>query len=143
MPHADHPVDGWDGIKPQRRSLSLDRSHQAGVAAGRRGVDASHALGREARHIVRSAGLRTGAAEAFATEGLAFDYRADLVAVDVKIADAGMLLNIIADGVDPALEAQGQSVARGVDVLDDLVEPVAGKTDYMQDRTKILMIQLA
>src|SRR4051812_18605841 len=123
--------------------LSLDGRHQAGVSAGGRGVDAGHALDREARDIVRPARLGPGTAQALAAERLALDYRADLVAVDVEIADAGMLLDIIADGIDAALQAQGEAVAGGVDRLDNLVEPVSGKADHVQNRTEILTIQLA
>ena len=54
--------------------------------------------------------------QALAAERLAFDHGADLVAVDVEIADAGMLLDIVADGVDAALQAEGQAVAGRVDL---------------------------
>src|SRR5690242_8845179 len=94
---------------------ALERRHQARVAAGSRRVDARHPLGREARDVMRAAGLRAGAAEALTAERLAFDHRADLVAVDVEIADASMLLDIVAHRVDPALQPKRQSVARSVD----------------------------
>ena len=71
-------------------SSAFDRGHQRGVAAGRGGVDAGHPLGREARDIMRAAGLGPGAGQSLAAERLAFDHRADLVAVDVEIADPGM-----------------------------------------------------
>ena len=122
---------------------AFERGHQAGVAAGRGGVDAGHPLGREARDIMRAAGLGPGAAQALAAERLAFDHRADLVAVDVEIADPGMLLDIVADGVDPALQAERQAVAGRIDLLDDLVEAVAGEADDMKNRAEILAFQLA
>ena len=71
--------------------LSFQRGHQARVAARGGGVDAGHPLGREARDIMRTAGFGPGAAQALAAERLAFDHRADLVAVDVEIADPGVL----------------------------------------------------
>ncbi len=91
---------------------------------------------------MRAAGLGPGAAEAFAAEGLAFDHRADLVAVDIEIADPRMLLDIVADGVDPALQAEGQAVAGRIDLIDNLIEAVARKTDDVKDRPEILAIQL-
>ena len=90
-----------------------------------------------------TAGLRTGAAEALATERLAFDNRADLIAIDVEIADARMLLDIVANRVDAALQAERQSIAGGIDRLDDLVELVASKADNVKDRPEILAILLA
>ena len=98
------------------RPSTVDRRHQRGIAARGRRVDAGHALGREARDIMRAAGLGPGAAQALAAERLAFDHRADLVAVDVEIADPGMLLDIVADGVDAALQAERQAVAGRVDL---------------------------
>src|SRR4051812_791219 len=71
---------------------AVDGGHQARVATGCGRVDASHALSREARDIMRSAGLGTSAAEPLPAERLAFDDRTDLIAVDVEIADPGMLL---------------------------------------------------
>ena len=106
------------------RVSSFERRHQAGVAARRRGVDAGDALGGEARDIMRAAGLGAGAAEALAAERLAFDHGADLVAVDVEIADPGMFLDIIADRVDSALQAEGQAITGRIDVLDDLLDAV-------------------
>src|SRR5947209_6453789 len=69
-------------------NLAFQRGHQAGVAAGRGGVDAGHALGREAGDVVGTAGLGPGPGQSLAAERLAFHHRADLVAVDVEIADA-------------------------------------------------------
>src|SRR6185312_11871882 len=109
---------------------------------GRR-VDAGHPFDREPRDVMRPAGFRTGAAEPLAAERLAFDNRADLVAVDVEIADAGMLLDIVAHRVDSALEPEREPVPRRVDRLDDLVELVRRKTDDMEDRAEILPIQFA
>ena len=46
---------------------------------------------------MRAAGLGTGSGKALAAERLAFDHRANLVAVDVEIADPGVFLDIIAN----------------------------------------------
>src|ERR1700754_2227391 len=61
--------------------LLADRQ-QRRIAAGRRGVDRERALTGEAKQVVRAAGLRAGAGEAFAAERLHADHRTDLVAVD-------------------------------------------------------------
>ena len=55
------------------------------------GVDADRALGREARQIVRAAGLGAGARQALAAERLHADHGADDVAVDVDVAGARAL----------------------------------------------------
>src|SRR5690606_29315126 len=95
---------------------------QARVAAGRGGVDADHALGREARDVVRAARLGAGAGHALTAERLAFDHRADLVAVDVEVADPRAGLDEAAGRLDPAVEAEREAVAGGVDVLDHPAE---------------------
>ena len=77
-------VSGWD-------RLSVDRGHEAGISACRCRVDAGHPLGRESRDIMRTAGLRSGAAQAFSAKWLAFDHRADLVAIDVEVPDPHMM----------------------------------------------------
>src|SRR5690348_6854379 len=91
---------------------------------------------------MRSASLRARAAEAFAAEWLAFDHCADLVAVDVEIADAGMLFDIIADRVDAALQAKSQPEPCRVDRVHNLVELIRGKTGDVEDGTEILAVQL-
>src|SRR6476469_9878092 len=53
-----------------------------------------------------------------------------------------MRLDIIADSVDAALEAKRQSVASGIDRIHDLLQPVTGKSDDVQDRAEILSIQI-
>src|SRR5438270_2496244 len=121
---------------------AFERRHQAGVPASGRGVDAGDAFGREAGDIVRAAGLGAGSAQPLAAEWLAFDHGADLVAIDVEIADARVLLDIIAHRVDAALEAKRQPVARRVDILDNPRELIRGEADHVEDRTEILTIQL-
>src|SRR5262249_560468 len=102
-------------------TLALQRRHQARIATGRGGVDAGHPLGREARDIMRPARLGPGTAEPLASERLAFDHCADLVAVHIEVPDPRMLLDIVADGVDAALHPEGQAVAGRIDVFDHLV----------------------
>src|SRR5947208_2919035 len=121
----------------------FDRSHEACIAARSGRVDASDPLGGEAGDIVWAARLRTGTAEALAAERLAFDHGPDLVAVHIEVSDPGVLLHIVADGVDAALEAQRQAITGRVDRLDHLVELVTREADDVKDRAKILAIQLA
>ena len=54
-----------------------------------------------------------------------------------------MLLDVVADSVDAALQPQRQPVAGRVDLLDDLFDSVGGEADDVQDRAEILPIQLA
>src|SRR5262245_61283729 len=81
-------------------SASIPQRQQRRIAAGRRRVDGDRLLGGEARQVVRAAGLGTGARQVLATEGLHADHRADLVAVDVAVADLdarGDLLDRLVD----------------------------------------------
>ena len=129
-------VSAWD------RS-AFEPRHQTGVAARGGGVDAGHALGREARDVVGTAGLGSRPAQPLAAERLALDHRADLIAVDVKIADPGMFLDIVAHRVDPALQPESEAIAGCVDLIDDLAQAIPGKADDVKDRTKVLAFQLA
>src|SRR3546814_11074701 len=85
-------------------------------------VDGDDLLGGEARQVVRAAGLGAGARQALAAEGLYPDHRADLVAVDVDVADPGARGDVLDGLVDARVDAQGQAVAGGVDGLDYLVQ---------------------
>src|SRR5678815_3497610 len=91
-------------------SLAFQRGHQAGVAARRGRVDAGDALGGETGDVMWSAGFGAGPRQALAAKWLALDNRPDLVAVDVEIADPCVLLDKVADGIDPALQAQGEAI---------------------------------
>src|SRR5574343_900118 len=77
---------GGQGAR-QGRLLGFVHRHQAGVAAGRRGVDRDRAFAGEAQQVVRAAGLGAGPGEAFAAEGLDPDYGTNDVAIDVGVAD--------------------------------------------------------
>src|SRR6185437_15172646 len=98
-------------------SLFADRQ-QRRVATRRRGVDGERALAGEAQQVVRAAGLGAGAGEGFATERLRADHRADLVAVDVAVADAGVAADVFHGVVDAAVHAERQAVAGGVDLFE-------------------------
>src|SRR5215208_5979037 len=108
-------VSAWDSSAFQSR-------HQGSVAARCSGVDAGDPLCREARDIVRAAGFGACAAETLPAKWLAFDHGADLVAVDIEVSDPRMLLDIVADGVDPALQAKSEPVPGRVDVIDDFAQ---------------------
>src|SRR6185312_3635150 len=95
---------------PESRFLLADRQ-QRRVAAGRGGVDGERALAGEAQQVVRAAGLGAGAGKALAAERLHADHRADLVAVDVAVADAGVAADVFHGVVDAAVHAQREAVA--------------------------------
>jgi hypothetical protein len=52
-----------------------------------------------------------------------------------------MLLDIIANGIDPALKPDREAIAGGIDGLDNLTELVAGESDNMKNWAEILAIQ--
>ena len=63
------------------------RGEQRGIAARGGGIGRAHPLQRKALEVIRPAGLWPGAGEALAAEGLDADHGADLIAVDIEIAD--------------------------------------------------------
>src|SRR5690606_16531909 len=81
---------------------SIAQGQQRCIAAGRGGVDRDRAFGSEAQQVVGSAGLGSGTGEVLAAEGLHPDDRADLVAVDVTVADPGAFDDVIDGVVDAA-----------------------------------------
>ena len=60
-----------------------------------------------------------------------------------SIADSRVSLDVIANGIDAALQPERQAVTRRVDCLDDLVQFIACKADDVEDGAEILLIQLA
>src|SRR3546814_13975569 len=62
--------------------------------------------------------LGAGAGEPLSAEGLHAHHRADLVAVDVDVADLGARGDVVDGLVDARVDAQGQAVAGGVDGVD-------------------------
>jgi len=74
---------------------------------------------------MRPAGLRAGAGEALATEGLHAYDGADHAAVDVDVADARGAHDVIDEALDAAMDAEGEAVAGVAQPLQDLVEVLA------------------
>src|SRR5690554_3770591 len=120
----------------------LSPSQQARVAAGSGGVDRRHPLRGEADHVVRTAGLGAGAGEALAAERLAADHRADLVAVDVEVADTGSAFDQPASGVDAAVEPEREAEAGAIDVLDHALEAAGGEARDVQHRAEVLPLEV-
>ena len=79
--------------------------------------------------------------KALAAERLDADDRADLIAVDIEIADAGMLCDVVGDGLEAAVEAERQAIAAVVDGGDDLVEVALLEADDVQDRAEDFALQ--
>src|SRR3546814_17062102 len=67
-------------------------------------VCSSDLLGGEARQVVRAAGLGAGAGEPLSAEGLHAHHRADLVAVDVDVADLGARCDVLDGFVDARVD---------------------------------------
>ena len=82
-------------------------------------------LGDQARKIERAARLRPGARQPRAAERLHADRRADDVAVDVDVAGLDAFDHARDRLVDARVEAEGEAVAGGVDVVDQFVERLA------------------
>src|SRR5688572_8922588 len=98
------------GAKGSGASSALRRSvaegQQRRVATGRRRVHRDRLLGGEARQVVRAAGLRTGAGHVLPTERLHADHCADLVAVDVAVADLDARSDLLDRFVDARMHAE-------------------------------------
>src|SRR5262249_24535117 len=117
-------------------TLHIALGEQRSVASGGRGVDRQRALDREAKEIMRPAGLGPGPRPALAAEGLHADDRADHIAIYVHVADARPRDDLAHGLVDATVDPQRQAVAGGVDAVDDLVDRGCGIADHMQHRAE-------
>src|SRR5690606_33329333 len=97
----------------------LAQRQQRGVATGGGGIDGDRLLGSEPRQVVRPASLRTGTRKALAAKRLHADHRADLVAVDVAVADLDPRGDLLYRLVDARVHAERQPVTGRVDRVDD------------------------
>src|SRR5216684_7771420 len=100
----------------------LRAREQFGDAAYRRGIHGEGPLGRESGQVMRTAGLRAGAREALAAEGLHSNYGADHAAVDVDVADARGAHHLIDEALDAAVDAEGEAVAGDTDPVENLFQ---------------------
>src|SRR2546430_16099746 len=108
----------------------LRAREQFGDPAHRRGVHGESPLGREPGQVMRPAGLRAGAGEALAAEGLHSNYGADHAAVDVDVADARGAHHLVDEALDAAVAAKGGAVAGVADPLQHLPQiPSSVKAD--------------
>src|SRR5216684_6179487 len=114
----------------------LRAREQFGDAAYRRGIHGEGPLGRESGQVMRTAGLRAGAREALAAEGLHSNYGADHAAVDVDIADARGAHHFVDEAVDAAVDAERQAVAGVAQPLQHFPQIVSLKKTHMQDRAE-------
>src|SRR5690606_35942703 len=87
----------------------------------------------EAADIERAASLGTRAGKAAPAEGLHADDRADDVAVDVDVADLDAARDMRDRLVEARVQAEGEAVTRGVDIIDQPVEIGAAEADDVQD----------
>src|SRR5690348_17575794 len=94
---------------------SILQRQQTRIAACGRGVDGEGAFDREAQQIMRTAGLGAGAGQVLAAEWLHADHRADLIAVDVEVANLRAAADVFDGFVDAAVDAECQAKTRGVD----------------------------
>src|SRR5574337_1995952 len=85
---------------------SIFQRQQRCIAARGGGVDGEGAFGGEAQEVMRAAGLGSGAGQVLAAERLHADHRADLVAVDVEVADLGAAPDVLDGFVDAAVHAE-------------------------------------
>ena len=91
---------------------------------------------------MRAARLRPGARQPLAAKGLRADNSADLVAVDVNIADFGARRNALHTLIDAAVNTQRQAIAARIDGFDDLIELVRRVAHQMQHRAENFLFQL-
>ena len=92
---------------------------------------------------MRAASLRAGPRQPFPAEWLAFDHRANLVAIDVEIADPRMAFDIDARRVDAALEPQRKAISAGIDRRDDAIELARFPPNNVQNGAEMLAVEPA
>src|SRR5260370_26668315 len=88
--------------------------------------------------VARPASLRPGAAQPLPAKWLRPDDCADNVAIDVAIADAEPAEDMAHRLVDSAMDAEGQRIAGGGDLVDYRIEPIGPPAHHMQDRPEHL-----
>src|SRR3546814_15698421 len=91
---------------------------------------------------MRAAGLWPGPRQAAPAEGLRADDGADLVAVDIDVADLRARRDMRRDAVDARVDAERQPIARGVDRVDQRVEFAALPHRDVQDGAENLPLQI-
>ena len=126
------------GRQGRQAALCLGLCHR-GAARLCRGACGLYGI---ARQIVRPARLRPGARKPLAAEGLAAHHGADLVAVDIDIADMQRLDDALHPVVDPGMQAEGQAIAGGIDRRDHRVDLRGLEGDDMQDGAEDLALHL-
>lgn len=94
--------------------------------------------GEQTVQIQRTAGFRTGTGQPFAAERLHADHRANHIAVDVQVAHLGAAGDLGDGFVDTGMHAEGQAVARGVNLLDQFVQLVTVVAHHVQYRAEDL-----
>ena len=87
----------------------------------------------EPRQVMRAARLGSGAGKPLAAKGLAAHHRADLVAVDIDVADLQSVDDALHRSVDAAVQAKRQAIAGGVDGIDHRVDFGRLECGDMQD----------
>src|SRR5687768_17278255 len=111
---------GWAGhllLQRTRRLLLVDDTHLVDSRYGETDRQAGHDIvgrrgrgdverTRQARQVVRTAGLGSGAGEALAAKGLRADDGADLVAVDIDVAGLDAVAHMLDARVDARVEAE-------------------------------------
>src|SRR5688500_12355594 len=119
---AGHCMGASGGVAAYAAPTLLAERQQAGIAACRRRVDGDRLLGGEPRQVVRAASLGAGTRQVLPAERLHADHRADLVAVDVAVADLDAGRDLLDGRVDARMDAEGQAVTGVVDGVDHRVE---------------------
>src|SRR3989454_5707462 len=114
----------------------LRAREQFGDPAYRRSVHGETPLGREPEQVMRPAGLRAGAGEALAAEGLHSDHGADHAAVDVDVADARGAHHLVDEALDAAVDAEREAVAGVADPLQHFPQIASPVKTHMQDRAE-------
>ena len=91
--------------------------------------------------IERPPCLRPGTGLALATNWLDAHDRPDNIAINIDIAGMNPRYHILNRLVYPAVQAMGQSVATGVDFIENLIQLLGRKAPDMQHRSEYLPLQ--
>jgi len=108
------------------------------LASGAARVSATVGNGAAAKalHVVGSTGLRTGTGQPFTTKGLRADDSANLVTVDIGIADAQAFNDLLHTIVDAGMQTESQAITARIDGIDDPVNIARLETGDVQYRTE-------
>src|SRR5882724_3491543 len=92
---------------------------------------------------MRPAGFGSRAGKTLAAERLSLHDGADLIAVDIDVPNPDAGADEFGGLIDPAVQSQRQAIARGVDGIAHLIQPVPIKAQHVKNGPEDFAAEIA